>query len=85
VVAELTYAGFILTSFPFVDVEQLVGKAEGLVWAPVVPRRGDYSSAGCLLVGIGSEMASSGLGLEEHEICHWVLMGLALAGQEEHF
>jgi hypothetical protein len=37
------------------------------------------------LVGIGSDMASSGLGLEEQEICPWVLMGLALAGQLEYF
>jgi hypothetical protein len=37
------------------------------------------------LVGIGSDMASSGLGLEEQEICPWVLPGLALAGQEAHF
>jgi hypothetical protein len=30
-------------------------------------------------------MASSGLGLEEQEICPWVLAGLSLVGQEEYF
>jgi hypothetical protein len=39
---------------------------------------GAYNSAGCLLVGIGSEMASSGLGLEEQEIC-------PSSRREEHF
>jgi hypothetical protein len=57
-----------------------LGKAEGLVWSPVITKQGDYNSVGCLLVGIVSEMASSGLGLEEQEICPWVLTGLALAG-----
>jgi hypothetical protein len=82
VVVELIYAGVILNSLPFRNV---VGKAEGLVWAPVVTRRGDYNSAGCLLVGIGSEMASSGLGLEEQQICPWVFTDLALSGQQEYF
>jgi hypothetical protein len=51
---------------------------------PVVTRRGDYNSVGCLLVRIGSEMASSGLGLKEQKLCPWVLTGLAIAGQEKH-
>jgi hypothetical protein len=84
-VVELTYACFILTSFPFVDVELMVGMAEGLVWVPLVTRQGDYNSVGCLRVGIGSEMASSGLGLGKYEVCPWVLTGPAVAGQEEHF
>lgn len=85
VVVALTYAGFILISFTFVDVELMVGKAERLVWVPVVTRQGDHNCARCLLVGISSEMASSRLGLEKQEICSWVLMGLAVAGQEKHF
>jgi hypothetical protein len=52
---------------------------------PLVTRRGDYNSVEHLLVGIGSEMASSGLGLGKHEVCHWVLMGLTIARQEEYF
>jgi hypothetical protein len=60
-------------------------KADGHVWAPIGISRGDCNSAGCLLVGTGMEMASSGLGLEERKICPWVLTGLALTWQEERF
>jgi hypothetical protein len=42
-----------------------------------------YNFVGCILIGIGSEMASSDLVLEEQEICPWVKTGLALEGQEE--
>jgi hypothetical protein len=63
----------------------LLGKTEGLVWAPVVTRRGGYNYIRCPLVGINSVMACSGLGLEEQEICPWVLTDLALAWREGHF
>jgi hypothetical protein len=55
-----------------------------LVWVPAVTGWDDYNSVGCLLAGTGSEVACSGLGLEE-QICPLVLMGLALAEQKEHF
>jgi hypothetical protein len=59
----------------------LVKRAEGLLWVPVVIGWG----VGCLLVAEGSKMASSGLGLEEQEVCPLVLMSLVLTGQEEYF
>jgi hypothetical protein len=68
VVVDLTYAGIILISFPFIVVQLMVRKAEGLVWVPVVTRRGCYNSARCLLVGIGSKLPSSGLGLEKRDL-----------------
>jgi hypothetical protein len=43
VIVDPTYAGFIVISFPYMDVELMVGKAEGLVWVSAVTRQGDYN------------------------------------------
>jgi hypothetical protein len=93
VLVELTCACLILnsltslTSFPSVCVGLFGGKAQGLVWAPVVTRRWSLQICRMLPVRICNKMASSGMGMEEQEIKHWVLTvltGLALAGQEGH-
>jgi hypothetical protein len=47
--------------------------------------RGDCNSVGCLLERKGREMASSGLDLEEKDICLWVSKALVLAEQGEIF
>jgi hypothetical protein len=60
-VVELTYAGIILTSFTFIDVELTGREGKGL-FGHLQSQGGVDNSVWCLLLRIFSEMASAGLG-----------------------
>lgn len=74
VVVEFTYAGFILTSFPFVDVE-LIGREGWRTCLGTSSHKVEWLQLCRMPSGRdSSKMASSGLGLKEQEICPWVLI-----------